>query len=154
MHEFLLVIAGGSLVTAFLKFIEFIMEHINRKKERKEDKIENIDDLRKEMKSQIDELREAVLKLTDDSLERAKYEKCIGESLMALTHDKLVHLGKDYQKRGAITVAEQSNLTLLYKPYHDGLGGNHDGETWYNYCMTELPIVTEYEAMQMDKKHA
>ena len=78
MHEFLLVIAGGSLVTALLKFIEFIMEHFNHKKERKEDKIENIEDLRKEMKGQIDELREAVLKLTDDSLDRAKYEKCIG----------------------------------------------------------------------------
>lgn len=173
MHDILLVIAGGSLITAFLKFIEFVIERFIHKKERKEDKAENIDDLRKEIKDHIEdtnrewketlcdknsalieELRTAVLKLTEDSNERAKFEKYVGESLMALTHDKLVHLGKAYQKRGAITVAEQSNLTLLYRPYHDGLGGNHDGETWYNYCMNELPIVTEEKALEMDKKNA
>jgi hypothetical protein len=61
----------------------------------------------------------------------------------------LVTLGKIYQRRGAITLAEQNNLKLIYTPYHNGLGGNSDGEGYYEYCM-HLPVVTEEEAIAMD----
>ena len=71
---------------------------------------------------------------------------------MALSHDKLVHLGKAYQRRGAITLAELNNLKLIYNPYHDGLGGNSDGEGYFEYCK-HLPIVTEEEAVEMDNKN-
>lgn len=104
-----------------------------------------------EHKKTIEELKKAVIALTDDAKDRRKYEQAMGESLMALTHDKLVYLGKTYQKRGAITLAEKNNLTMLYKPYHDGLGGNSDGEGYFNYCMN-LPVITEEEANDMDKK--
>lgn len=104
-----------------------------------------------EHKKTIEELKKAVIVLTDDAKDRRKYEQAMGESLMALTHDKLVHLGKTYQKRGAITLAEKNNLTMLYKPYHDGLGGNSDGEGYFNYCMN-LPVITEEEANDMDKQ--
>ena len=104
-----------------------------------------------EHRESIEELRNAVLKLTEDSAARAKYEKSMGESLMALTHDKLVYLGSVYQKRGAITLREKNNLKLLYAPYHDGLGGNSDGEGYFNFCMN-LPVITEEEAMEMDSK--
>lgn len=168
--ELLLVIAGGGTVTAMLKFVEFLVEHFSKKKQRREDKVENIDNLRTELKQHladtnvawkemycdknseaIEELRKAVLTLTEDSKSRAKYEKYMGESLMALTHDKIVHLGKTYQKRGAITLSEQTNMKMLYEPYHQ-LGGNHDGDTWYNYCMHELPVVSEEQAMEFDKR--
>lgn len=104
-----------------------------------------------EHRKTIEELKKAVIVLTDDAKDRRKYEQAMGESLMALTHDKLVHLGKTYQKRGAITLAEKNNLTMLYKPYHDGLGGNSDGEGYFNYCMN-LPVITEEEANDMDKQ--
>lgn len=104
-----------------------------------------------EHRKTIEELKKAIVALTDDAEDRRKYEQAMGESLMALTHDKLVHLGKTYQKRGAITLAEKNNLTMLYKPYHDGLGGNSDGEGYFNYCMN-LPVITEEEANDMDKQ--
>ena len=104
-----------------------------------------------EHKEAIQELREAMIALAKNTEETKRIGQYLGQSLMALTHDKLIFLGKQYQKRGAITLAEKNNLKLLYTPYHDGLGGNSDGEGYYTYCMN-LPIVTDEEALEMDKK--
>lgn len=197
-HDLLLVLAGGGILTALLKFIEYLIGHFTHKKERKEDREDNdvreelkqhltnvnnqwkidycdvnaraIADLSKEIregleareakgaeryeehKEAIEELRETMISLAKNTDEVAKLGKYMGQSLMALTHDKLVFLGKQYQKRGAITLAEQNNLKLLYKPYHDGLGGNSDGEGYFTYCMN-LPVITDEEAMELDKKN-
>ena len=104
-----------------------------------------------EHKEAISELREAIMALTKDAEDRKTLESYVASSLLAITHDKLVYLGKTYQKRGAITLAEKNNMKLLYTPYHDGLGGNSDGEGYYTYCM-HLPVVTDEEAAEMDKK--
>ena len=105
-----------------------------------------------EHKEAISELREAIIALTKDAEDRKTLESYVASSLLAITHDKLVYLGKTYQKRGAITLAEKNNMKLLYTPYHDGLGGNSDGEGYYTYCM-HLPVVTDEEAAEMDKKN-
>lgn len=198
MHELILVLAGGGVVAALLKFIEFLISHFSKKKERAEDKEENnledrmkqhltnvnnqwkidycdinakaIKELSEEVKQgleereakgveryqehkeAIEELRKAMISLTKNTDEITKLGKYMGQSLMALTHDKIIVLGKQYQKRGAITLAEKNNLKLLYEPYHNGLGGNSDGEGYYIYCMN-LPVVTDEEAMEMDKKN-
>lgn len=104
-----------------------------------------------EHKEAINELRETMISLANNTNEVANLGKYMGQSLMALTHDKLIYLGKQYQKRGAITLAEKNNLKLLYTPYHDGLGGNSDGEGYYTFCMN-LPVVTDEEAIELDKK--
>lgn len=104
-----------------------------------------------EHKEAINELRETMISLANNTNEVANLGKYMGQSLMALTHDKLIYLGKQYQKRGAITLAEKNNLKLLYTPYHDGLGGNSDGEGYYTYCMN-LPVITDEEAIELDKK--
>lgn len=105
-----------------------------------------------EHKESIEELRKAMIALAENTEETKKLGKHMSESLMALSHDKLIYLGKTYQRRGAITLAEQNNLKLLYTPYHDGLGGNSDGEGYYNYCMN-LPVVTDEEAALLDQKN-
>lgn len=197
MHDLILVLAGGGVVAAILKFIEFLINHSTHKQERAEDKEEN--DIKEEMKQHltnvnaqwkidycdvnakaiqtltdevregleareekgleryeehkeaIEKLREALVTLTNNTTEISQMGKYMGQSLMALTHDKLIYLGKQYQKRGAITLAEKNNLKLLYTPYHDGLGGNSDGEGYYTYCMN-LPVITDEEALEMDKQ--
>ena len=105
-----------------------------------------------EHQKSIEELRQAMIKLAENTEETKKLGDYMGQSLMGLTHDKLIYLGKCYQRRGAITLAEKNNLKLLYTPYHDGLGGNSDGEGYYTYCMN-LPVVTDEEAMEMDKNN-
>ena len=196
-HDLLLVLAGGGIITALLKFTEYLIGHFSHKKERAEDreddniekrlkqhitdvnaqwKIDYCDvnakamsNLAEEMregleereevgrqryeehKEAIEELRQAILSVTKNTEEITSLGRYMGQSLMALTHDKLVFLGKQYQKRGAITLAEKNNLKLLYEPYHNGLGGNSDGEGYYTYCMN-LPIITDEEAIEMDRK--
>ena len=196
-HDLLLVLAGGGIFTALLKFIEYLIGHFSHKQERAEDREDNniekrmkqhltdvnaqwkidycdvnakaIGNLAKEMreglkeredigrqryeehKEAIEELRQAILSVTKNTEEITDLGRYMGKSLMALTHDKLIFLGKQYQKRGAITLAEKNNLKLLYEPYHNGLGGNSDGEGYYTYCMN-LPVITDEEAIEMDKK--
>ena len=104
-----------------------------------------------EHKEAIEELRKAMITLAKNTEETKKIGGYLGQALMGLTHDKLVYLGKQYQKRGGITLAEKNNLKLLYTPYHDGLGGNSDGEGYYTYCMN-LPVITDEEAVELDKK--
>lgn len=145
---------------AFFSFIQFLIT-------RKDNRDDRLDEMRKEYttglnereekskerydehKKAIKQLQEAIIVLTKDSQERKELEQFMSASLMAITHDKLVRLGKTYQKRGAITLAEMNNLKLLYEPYHNGLGGNSDGETYYNYCM-ELPVISDEEAQKRD----
>ena len=76
-----------------------------------------------EHKGSIEELRKAILTLTRDAEDRRTLESYMASSLLAITHDKLVYLGKTYQKRGAITLAEKNNMKMLYTPYHNGLYG-------------------------------
>ena len=51
-HDLLLVLAGGGIITALLKFIEYLIGHFTHKQERKEDREDN--DLREELKQHLD----------------------------------------------------------------------------------------------------
>lgn len=153
------VLGSGALFT----FIQFLIQRKDNKNDRIkeiEEKVDNKfkerDEKNKETKEyyekSIEELRATMIKQADDAEDRKKLENCMAQSLMALSHDKLVRLGKFYQKRGAITLAEKNNIKLIFEPYHNGLGGNSDGEGYYDFCM-HLPVVTEEEAMEMDCKN-
>ena len=160
MVQVIIAVIGSNALFAFITFLI----------KRKDDKDDKFKDLEKkiedglearenkgreryeEHQESIQELREAVIKLSEDAEERKQLERCMAASLLALSHDKLVYLGKGYQRRGAITLAELNNLKLIYNPYHDGLGGNSDGEGYFEYCK-HLPIVTEEEAIEMDNKN-
>ena len=153
-------ILGSNTLFAFIQFliqrkdnkndkIKEIKENIDKKFKERDEKNKEIKDY---YEKSIEELRAAMIALADDAEDRKKLEGCMAKSLMALSHDKLVRLGKFYQKRGAITLAEKNNIKLIFEPYHNGLGGNSDGEGYYDFCM-HLPVVTEEEAMEMDCKN-
>lgn len=149
------IIGSGTLYS----FLQFLINRHDKKDTR-------IDDLQEELREglqeceetgrqryeehreAIKELNKAILTLSKDAKDRKEFENYMGKSLMAITHDKLVTLGKHYQERGVITLSEKNNLKLLYEPYHK-LGGNSDGETYYNYCM-DLPVVTDTVAQEKD----
>ena len=99
----------------------------------------------------IQKLNEAIFQLTKNDTEQSKYMKYVGEELMGLAHDRLVHLTDHYQRRGYITLKEKATLEAIFKPYHEGLGGNGDGEQGYRYAMS-LPVVTDIQAHEMDTK--
>lgn len=158
--QILLTILGSGALFSFLQFLLTRYDKKHDKVSELEKKVdegleerENTGKQRyEEHKEAIEELRKAILALTKDTEDRRSLESYMASSLLAITHDKLIYLGKTYQKRGAITLAEKNNMKLLYTPYHDGLGGNSDGEGYYTYCM-HLPVVTDEEAAEMDKKN-
>lgn len=104
-----------------------------------------------EHKESIDKLEEAILQLTSNDTQMQTYMKYVGDEIMGLAHNKLVELTDKYQLRGAITLKEKATLEAIYKPYHEGLGGNGDGEQGYQYAMN-LPVVTDTQALEMDKE--
>lgn len=99
----------------------------------------------------IQKLNEVIFQLTKNDTEQNQRLKYIGDELMGLAHDKLVNLTDHYQTRGAITLKERATLEAIYKPYHEGLGGNGDGEQGYKYAI-QLPVVTDSKAAEMDKE--
>lgn len=197
MHELILVLAGGGVVTALLKFIEFLVSHFSKKKERAEDKEENnledrmkkhldqvnsqwkldycdinakaIANLTQEMrdgleerenkgleryeehKQTINELHEAIVALTKTNMQQTEYMEKLGQSLLGLSHDKIIHLGDTYLERGAITLKEKSTIQSIYNPYKK-LGGNGDCEVIFNY-INKLPIISDEEAKKRDKEN-
>lgn len=63
--------------------------------------------------------------------------------LVGLAHDRIIHLGRKFIKRGYITVAEYENLhDYLYKPYFEA-GGNG----------TAKKIIEEVNKLKMVDSH-
>lgn len=98
----------------------------------------------------IKKLNEAIFQITQNDAKQNKYMKYIGDEIMGLAHDKLVSLTDRYQARGAITLKEKATLEAIYKPYHEGLGGNGDGEQGYIYAI-QLPVITDSKALELDR---
>jgi hypothetical protein len=121
------------------EFSEGLQEREDKGKERYEEHQES-----------IRKLNEAIAQLTQNDTEMQQYMHYVGDELMGLAHDRLVHLTDKYQQRGAITLKEKATLDAIYKPYHDGLNGNGDGQAGYEYAMT-LPVVSDDKAREMDK---
>lgn len=163
--QVVLTIIGSGALFSFIQFL--IQRKDNLKKEEKEDQInqlrvelkEGLDDRENrgaerynEHKEAIAKINEAILKLTENDTQMKDYMKYVGDEIMGLAHDKLVYLTDKYQERGAITLKEKATLEAIYSPYHEGLGGNGDGKTGYEFAM-QLPIVTDAQAYEMDRKN-
>lgn len=97
----------------------------------------------------IEQLKDSDIKTTQYIEEIRTYNKYMGDEIMGLAHDKLVYLTDRYQERGAITLKEKATLDAIYKPYHEGLNGNGDGQIGYDYAM-KLPVVSDSKARDMD----
>ena len=126
---------------------------------RKDNKREELKQIQKELKQEIEgkekeieKLNEIIIQLTENDTQQSKYIKYVGDEIMGLAHDKLVHLTDKYQNRGAITLKEIATLKAIYKPYHEGLGGNGDGQAGYEYCI-KLPVISEEQAKKIDMEN-
>ena len=96
----------------------------------------------------IQKLNEAIIQLTKNDTEQTEYMKTIGESLIGLSHDKIISLSDKIMERGCITLKEKATLKSIYDPYRK-LGGNSDCVVAFN-CIEELPIVSEENAKRVD----
>ena len=155
--QIIIAVIGSS---AFFTFIQFLIQRRDNKKnqieEIKEEFHKGLDEREEtgkarytEHQESIAKLNEAIMKLTENDTQMKKYMRYVGDEIMGLAHDKLVYLTNKYQARGAITLKEKATLEAIYVPYHEGLGGNGDGEQGYLYAM-QLPVISDEEALKRD----
>lgn len=103
-----------------------------------------------EHKESIMKLEEAILQLTRNDTEQSQYMKNIGESLVGLSHDKILFLCDNFLERGGITLKEKATIKSIYEPYQK-LGGNGDCQVaWSAVC--DLPILSEEKAKELDRE--
>lgn len=155
----LLTIVGSG---AFFSFVQFMITRKDNKNDRTkalEKKIDEGLDKREQTgrerfekhASDIEELRKIMTQLADNAKTQQEYSEAVGNVLMGLAQDKIVHLTKLYSERGAITLDELAVLESLYVPYHDGLHGNGKGKAGYERCQ-KLPVVSEQKARELDSQ--
>lgn len=69
---------------------------------------------------------------------RVDKQKLIETGMLAILHDRLYQLGREYIERGRVTLEELKNMEYLYESYHE-LGGNGTGtEIWER--VKNLPV--------------
>ncbi len=173
-RDIMLVLAGGGALAAMLKFIEFLIEHIAKRKDRKEDKKDAIGGLRQELKQHLvevnqgwkedycdrhtksieeltdvsNQLKDNVIILTETVKSMKDYNIHVGNAVQGIIHDRMIHNVDCYIARGSITREELTTLTSMYDPYK-ALGGNGSVKDAYEIA-NDLPIVTKEEAARLD----
>lgn len=162
MSETLKTLLTVLLSGGFLTFLQFMINRYDSK----HNKIKELqDEFRKgladrenkgkerydEHKEAIEELRKAMLTLSTSAQETQKLTSAMSELVVGLGQDKIIYLTDKYRNRGGITLKEKAGLESIYIPYHDKLKGNGYGKIGFDYCMKELPIISEEEAIRRDK---
>lgn len=155
--QILITILGSG---ALFSFIQFLLQ----RKDSREDRLKELEDSIKEglerreeistsryetHEEAIQELNKAILQSIEDGREIKKEIGILEDALRGLAHDRIIHLTDRYQDRGAVTLKEKANLDAIYKPYHEGLKGNGDGQMGYEYVM-KLPVISDEEAREKD----
>jgi hypothetical protein len=127
-------------------FLEFLIKRWDNK----HSDIKSIkDDISKNSKS-IEQIREILININSDNSKQSQILDAQAKELMGLGHDKIIFLTQQIARRGYITLKEKANLEALYIPYSK-LGGNGDGKTGYNHCMS-LSVCSDERAVELDRQ--
>lgn len=102
-----------------------------------------------ELKKAISILTENNSKITDSLNSISNQQRDIADSLLGLSHDKIVYMTDKLVARGAVTMKEKATLESIYTPYVK-LGGNSYAKKGMEH-VDKLPVVTEEEARKMDR---
>lgn len=157
--QIILTVIGSSALFSFIQFlIQRSDNHNDKFKELREEYLKGLNVREETGRKRYEEHRESIAKLNDAILlltknddDINKYLHFMGDELMGLAHDKLVFLTNKISKRNAITLKEKATLNFIYIPYSEGLGGNGDGKTGYEYVMG-LRVVSDAEAERLDEE--
>ena len=117
------------LSVGIVGYIRHLMNVVNKYQKLMNDQNEERirETIKEELKPVMDEI----------TIERKKFE--------ALKNDyrsKLIRKCEEALQRGSVTMLEFNILTELWKVYHEGLGGNGQGEDFYQR-VCQLPIKTD-----------
>ena len=101
-----------------------------------------------ELKKAIDQLTENDTKITSSLQKMSDTQECMADSLLGISHDRIIFLTDKISERGAITNKEKATIKSMYEPYRK-LGGNGEVQEAVEYVRT-LPTKTDAEAKEMD----
>lgn len=173
-RDIVLILAGGGALAAMLKFIEFLIDHHTKRRDRKEDKKDALGNLRTELKDHLTnvnldwkrdycdkhfeaigelkevsgQLKDNVILLTQTVTSMKEYNVHVGSAVQGIIHDRIIHNVDCYIARGAITREELSTLKSMYEPYK-ALGGNGSVKDAWDIA-SDLPVITKEEAAKLD----
>lgn len=158
VFKYLITFVCSGTFIGFLQYLINRHDSRNDKISKLQSEIEENDKSSKERDEEqlkaIEELRKAMIQSAEDSHEMKQYMVGIGETVVGLAQDKLVFLTDMYQERGYITTREQAILTAIYIPYHDKLNGNGNGKAGYEYVMNHVEVVSEEEAHKRNQQRS
>ena len=123
--ELLFSLLSVGIVGYIRHLVNVVNKYQKLMNDQNEERIREI--IKEELKPVMDEI----------TIERKKFE--------ALKNDyrsKLIRKCEEALQRGSVTMLEFNILTELWKVYHEGLGGNGQGEDFYQR-VCQLPIKTD-----------
>lgn len=117
-----LITYGGASTLADL--IKFFTKRKDEKTGKKSATVTALED----QSRKIDELSALVQKVADTQEDISSEVGLHGTAIAGLEHDRIIHIGESYLKKGHISVKEYNDLDqYLYEPYKK-LGGNGTAE--------------------------
>ena len=123
--ELLFSLLSVGIVGYIRHLVNVVNKYQKLMNDQNEERIREI--IKEELKPVMDEI----------TIERKKFE--------ALKNDyrsKLIRKCEEALQRGSVTMLEFNILTELWKVYHEGLGGNGQGEDFYQR-VCQLPLKTD-----------
>ena len=98
-----------------------------------------IDDRRQSLKIQ-EELKESIKALSDSNSENDGKIKSLIEAQKEMLAEKINEKYKYYLSIGGVPEDERDEFISLHDAYK-GVGGNHNGDAKFEYCIEHLPII-------------
>lgn len=141
----LVVGVAGTLITTVISII--VSNH-----KLKTQLVEDVQTPIKEMRKEVNEMKESVADVRAQVIEMTKNDKLTNDALLSLLRHRLTESGHKYIKLGYIVEDELEAFINEYNSYST-LGGNHYVTALYNKIM-ELPVrsIEEQEKKTSKKK--
>ena len=133
------IIIGSSALTVLLNKLHDRWKIKQERKNLKEDKAEEKEDLVGGLQKSNDSQEER-LTIHEEKL------NFIGEGIKYLLLDKIIFLGSKYIRRNAISMEERKIIKAMYDIYHNGLHGNGDAD----FIMKGVEAIVPNELKQQE----
>ena len=98
-----------------------------------------IDDRRQSLKIQ-EELKESIVAIANSNLENDRQIKSLIQAQKEMLAEKINEKYKYYLSIGGVPEDERDEFISLHDAYK-GVGGNHNGDAKFEYCINHLPII-------------
>lgn len=98
-----------------------------------------IDDRKQSLKIQ-EELKESIKAISDSNVENDKQIVSLIQAQKEMLAEKINEKYKYYLSIGGVPEDERDEFISLHDAYK-GVGGNHNGDAKFEYCINHLPII-------------